>query len=136
MNQSPVTLQQIDATLDEATLKQVSFKPGAHRNICVSIVKHLLRDKICWGDELPIPVLKKQDKNCIGMSFRRLEKLELIHRMDEHHRRSLKEGQRGRLVFKYRIGNERLAKTFLKRNNATVFRRSVEELDLEPKGEQ
>ena len=126
----PVTPEQVEAHLSDVIIKQLTFKIGVSTNIAVCIAEHLLKDKICWADEIPFPVINAEDRNCIGGAFKRLARIQIIERMEGHYRRSKKKERRGGIIFKYRIGNESLAKTFLKRNGVSVFKRSADELNL------
>ena len=127
------TPKQIDASLDDATIKQLSFKDGSCRNIAVRIVESFLPDKIQWQDDVPTGEVHDDDKNCIGMTWRRLAKLGIVKRMEgaDDHRRSKLKARKGGLTWKYRLANPALAVTFLKRNGWTRTRRGQPELALE-----
>jgi predicted transcriptional regulator len=128
------TPEQIDAQLDAATISQISFKPGPVTNISVAIVKHILSDRIVWMDDIELPQVDAADKNAIGLSIRRLANIGIITRMEgmNDHRRSKVKARRGGQVWKYRLANQKLAETFLKRNNCHVYRMPGE-LDLTTK---
>jgi len=123
-----------DQLLDDVTLKQIAFKPGLMQAVAVTIVSQFLPDRIIWLDEVELPPgLEKKDMNCVSATWRRLCKLGILKRMEgaENYRRSAKKSRRGGTVFKYRVLNEKLAETFLKRNGWTRTRRGQPELQLE-----
>lgn len=108
----------VDDHLNEVALKQLTWKPGAMRNIAIAIAQAFLGDRIQWADEVDLSNVAAKDKNCIGSAWRLLAKAGIIEPIGGF-RRSIKEASRGRKVFKYRLASERLAKTFLSRNGVT-----------------
>jgi hypothetical protein len=130
------TPSQINAALDDATLKQLAFKDDTCKRIAIRIVESFLQDKIQWGDEVDLGEIADDDKNVIGCTWRRLAKLGIIKRMEgaDDHRRSKVKSRRGGVVWKYRLANAALAVTFLKRNGWTRTRRGQHELPLELEG--
>lgn len=124
---------QIDQQLDAATLQQLSFKDDTCRRIAIRTVESFLPDRIQWGDEIDLGDVDPADKNVIGCTWRRLAKLGIIKRMEgaDDHRRSKVKSRKGGVVWKYRLGNAKLAETFLKRNGWTRTRRGQHELPLE-----
>ena len=106
--------------LDDALLKQLSFKPGTMRQAAVAIARHMLASQVVWSDEVDLSFIQsKKDKNCIGGAWRQLRQAGIISRCAEF-RRSTKKESRGRTVFKWRVESMRLAETFLARNGAAV----------------
>jgi hypothetical protein len=67
--------------------------------------------------------------NCIGTAFRLLIRAKVIIRV-EHHRRSQRERQKGRVVWKYRLGSESLARLLIARNGRTPHTQGQPELNL------
>ena len=107
--------------LDDALIKQLSFKPGTMRDAAVAIARHMLAG-VCWSDEIDLSFIQsKKDKNCIGGAWRQLRAAGIISRCADF-RRSTKKESRGRTVFKWRVESARLAETFLARNGAATPR--------------
>lgn len=107
-----------DNKLDDATIKQLTFKPGVCQNIAVAIVRAFTEDRIAWTDEVDLSFVLADDLNCIGLAWRRLTAVGIIKPIGQF-RRSTKEASQGRRIFKYRLANEGLARTFLARNGWT-----------------
>ena len=102
--------------LDDALIRQLSFKPGMMRDISVAIIEYLIDKGHAWSDEVDLSfVQSKADKNCIGGAWRRLRTLGLLVRTPQF-RRSKSPKARGRTVFSWTVRNHRLAETFLARN--------------------
>jgi hypothetical protein len=127
------TQEQIDARLDDKTIKVLLFKDGVARNLANCIVESFLPDRIRWSDSIELPPVVDADKNVIGLVWRTLARAGILKRMEgsEDHRRSLVKSRRGGMVWKYRLANFELAQTFLKRNGWTRTRRNQFELPLE-----
>lgn len=114
--------------LDDALLKQLSFKPGVVRSAAVAIARHMLASQVVWSDEVDLSFIQsKKDKNCIGGAWRQLRQCGIIERCEEF-RRSGKKESKGRTVFRWRIQSMRLAETFLSRNGSPM--KCQQELDL------
>ncbi len=116
--------------LDEAALRQLTFKPGATKRIALAIIESFLADFIQWSDDIELPEIKAKDRNCIGMAWRRLREIGLIERMQQF-RGSKVKSRRGATVFQYRLTSLALAKTFLTRNGWTRTRRGQPELPFD-----
>lgn len=121
----------VDAQLDAATISQLTWKPSVKRDIAVKILGHMVgnNDRIVWPDEIDFTSIAKDDRNCIGTTWRTLAKMDMIKRMDGH-RRSTSEESRGRTIFSYRLTNEALARAFLRRNGVVNIKRGQPELPL------
>jgi hypothetical protein len=109
--------QEIDAHLDDATIKVLTWKPGTARNIAVAILGHIVgeNDRIIWPDQIDTRDVVAGDRNAIGLTWRTLVKVGILKRT-ECSRRSTADGSRGRTIFSYRLVDESKARTFLKRN--------------------
>jgi len=127
-----ITNAQVDQILDDATLKQLAWKPGICRNVALRIVDSFLPDKIQWSDEINIGEIDAKDKNVIGCTWRRLAKMGIIKRMEgaDDHRRSTIKSRRGSTIWKYRLADKAKAELFLKENGWTKARRGQPELPL------
>lgn len=117
-----------DAELYDVAAKQLCFKPSAVTNTMLDVVTQLRDDRIKWGDEFELTVAPN-DCNCVGTAFKLLMRAKLVFRMEQH-RRSRRDGQKGRLVFKYRLGNDALAATFLRVNNRSTATKGQPEFTL------
>lgn len=108
----------IDAQLDAATLAQLSWKPNIVRNIAVAIIKHFLNDRICYTDDIDLSFVPELDKNCIGLTFRRLREQGIITETGRHRRNDPKRrpDRKGGKAFQYRLVSVARALTFLERN--------------------
>lgn len=102
--------------LDAATVKQLSFKPGVCRTLAIAIVEHYLTDRLAWADIVPLPPLAPEDKNCVGLTWRRLVECGIVRKTGDF-KPSKSASRRGGVIWKYRLANEALARTFLERNN-------------------
>jgi hypothetical protein len=111
---------EIDAALDEAFIRQVTWKPSIMRNIAIAIVARAVweQDRVFWADDIDLSFVGPDDRNCIGGAWRQLVKAGIVKRTDLN-RRSTKEASRGRTVFKYRLASDAKARTFLDRNGWT-----------------
>jgi hypothetical protein len=109
-----------DAALDEAFMRQVTWKPSVMRNIAIKIAARAISegDRIFWADDIDFDFVEPGDRNCIGGAWRQLVKAGIVKRTDLN-RRSTKKASRGRTVFKYRLASAARAETFLKRNGWT-----------------
>lgn len=106
--------------IDPAISKLLTWKPGPCANIAIRIVEQSIKedDRIFFADEVPLDFVSWQETNAIGMCWRKLIQAGILKRLNVN-RRSKKEGSRGRLVFKYRVADEELAKAFLELNKWT-----------------
>ncbi len=109
------TTQTVDTKLDDATLKQLAWKPTKHRDIALAITTHFLRDRIAWADTVDLSFVAAEDLNCIGTAWRELMRVRILEPMGMF-KRSKKEDSKGRKVFKYRLASEPLARAFLRRH--------------------
>lgn len=109
-----------DAALDEAFMRQVTWKPSVMRNIAIRIAARAISegDRIFWADDIDFDFVEAADRNCIGGAWRQLVKAGIVKRTDLN-RRSIKKASKGRTVFKYRLVSATRAETFLKRNGWT-----------------
>jgi hypothetical protein len=121
--------QEIDAHLDDVTIKQLTFKPGVATDVAVAIVKHYVEHLVAFADEVNLPALADADVNCVGLAWRRLANVGIICQTGDH-RRSQRDRRKGGVVWKYRLLSHKLAVTFLARNGITNFRRGQGELPL------
>lgn len=119
-----------DGELYTVAAKQIAFKPGVVTNIMLDIVTQLVADRIKWGDEMELPTHGTPDSNCVGTAFKLVMRAGLVTRMEQH-RRSIRAGQKGRLVWKYRLNSEPLARTFLGRHHRTSQTKGQPELKLD-----
>lgn len=117
-----------EAALYVVAALQMAFKPGAVRNTMLDVAEQLLSDRIKWGDEFELTP-GPDDRNCIGTAFKQLMGIGVLTRMEQH-RRSKREGQKGRLVWKYRLASEPLARCFMARNGRTPHTKGQPELPL------
>jgi len=117
-----------DAALYDVAARQLAFNPGVIRNTMLDIAEQLLSDRIRWGDEFELSA-DGQNRNCVGTAYRLLMRAGIIGRMEQH-RRSQRDGQKGRTVWKYRLASESLARTFIARNGRTPHTKGQPELEL------
>lgn len=103
--------------LDAAILKQISFKPGVCRAVACKIVRAFLSSEVVgvWPDEIDFSDVAVDDKNAIGLAFRRLRTIGLVEQTGQYKGSDAK-GSKGRAIFQWKLNNYRLAKTFLARN--------------------
>ncbi len=127
-DQVTAAITKSDAELYAVAAKQMAFKPGVVTNLMLDLVEQLRDDRIKWGDEFTLTA-SKADCNCVGTAFKQLSNIGLVHRMEQH-RRSTKDGQKGRLVWKYRLANAALAATFLRVNKRSTATKGQPELAL------
>lgn len=120
MPEEKATPAEIDATLDEAFMRQVTWKPSIMRNIAIAIVARAIweQDKVFWADDIDFGFVPADSRNCIGGAWRQLVKAGIVKRTNLN-RRSTKKASRGRTVFKYRLADAKRANTFLDRNGWT-----------------
>jgi hypothetical protein len=114
--------------LDDALIKQLTFKPSIMRDIAIVIVQAMLAapDYKLWADELDMSfVQEKKDKNCIGGAWRQLRQVGILSRSTEF-RRSVYKPSKGRTVFMWRLQSLKLAETFLARNGHPAAKRQAE----------
>lgn len=90
------------------------------RNVAIAIAARAIEegDRVFWADAVDLKFVGAEDRNCIGMAWRRLVNAGILKRMDLN-RRSTNKASKGRIVFKYRLASEGLARTFLERNGWT-----------------
>ncbi len=107
-----------DEKLDEATLCQLTWKPTICRNVALAIVKHFIRDRICYTDDIDLSFVPGLDKNVIGLTFRRLREAGIIAETGRSRRNDPKKrpDRRGGRCFQYRLRSERRAVTFCEWN--------------------
>ena len=86
------TQEQANATLDDATIKQFSFKPGPVQQIAVRIILAALNSPSMtfWPDDVDFTDVEDKDANAIGLSFRRLRAVGLIERLQLNKPSSIK----------------------------------------------
>ncbi len=110
-------MSQPTSELDEALIKQISFKPGVCRAVACKIVRAFLSAETVgvWPDEIDFTDVAGDDKNSIGLAFRRLRTIGLIEQSGQY-KSSEAKGSRGRAIFQWNLVNFGLAKTFLARN--------------------
>jgi hypothetical protein len=123
------TQEQIDARLDDKTIKVLLFKDGVARNLANCIVESFLPDRIRWSDSIELPPVADADKNVIGLVWRTLARAGILKQMKDF-KRSENKSRRGGKVWKYRILNEALARRFLKQNGWTRTIRGQPEFNL------
>jgi hypothetical protein len=133
MNEPEVKAAQAtaDTKLDAATIAQLSFKAGTCKDIAVTIVVAMLDDRIQWQDEIDLSFVEPADKNCIGMTWRRLIKLGMLERLSLN-RRSTQKAAKGRTVWKYHLKSSALAQRFLSANGRAIRDKKQPELFKEP----
>lgn len=124
---------EVDASLSEIQIKQLTWKPSCCRNVAVDIVRSFLEDRIQFSDHVPLDWVADADANVIGATWKRLVDAGILAPMGQF-KRSEKEASRGRKVFKYRLASEKLAQTFLARNGVTPIGRPQPELALATEG--
>ncbi len=103
--------------LDAALIKQISFKPGVCRSVACKIVRAFLSAETVgvWPDTIDFSDVAGDDKNAIGLAFRRLRTIGLIEQTGQYKGSDAK-GSKGRAIFQWRLNSTRIAKTFLERN--------------------
>ncbi len=121
----PLSLETVDAKLDDVAIKQLLWKPSQMRDVACSIVGSMLYHRVAYADEVSLPALKKDDVNAVGSSWRNLTRTGIVEKTGRF-RRSKKEASNGRTVWEYRLMSERLAYTFLKRNGGVPCGRQPE----------
>lgn len=115
---SAATKAKPDEQLNEITIQQLTWKPGICRNIAIGILKHFLKDRICYTDEIDLKFVPALDANCIGMTFRRLKEAGVIALTGKFRKsdRKRRPDRRSSLVFQWRLISEKRAVTFCERN--------------------
>lgn len=110
----------VNETLDEITISAILFKPGTCRDIMLAIANAFITapGMAVWADEITLPYVPESSKNCIGLAWRCLAKRGMIMRLEGQtdHRRSQREGSKGRTIWRYQVVNLKLLKTFTERN--------------------
>lgn len=111
----------VDETLDAKTIAQLTWKPSVTCNTAIAIVRHFLKDRICYTDDIDLQFVPDADKNCIGLTFRRLREQGIISETGRFRRNDPKKrpDRRGGKAFQYRLVSERRAVTFCERNGWT-----------------
>lgn len=106
--------------LDQATIKQLTWKPGTARAVAVAIVSHALNGPdILWPDQVDYSTtgMTTDDKNCVGLAFRNLQRNGILEHGANFRRSEIKVAN-GRTIFSYRLASRSRAELFLKRNGA------------------
>lgn len=102
--------------LDDVTIKQLVWKPGASREIASRIVRQALEsDGLLWPDEVRLDCVDAADKNIVGIAWRYLAKFGVIAGTGRF-RRSTHPEANGRKVFQYQVASLALAKRWLVAN--------------------
>jgi hypothetical protein len=119
------TLNPVDSHLDQVTIKHLTWKPGAMRELAVAVLHHAMltgSGQEFYPDEVkldePLAWLLSESPNCTGTCYRNLKVAGIIEPTG-HFRRSNMERRaksRGRTVFAYTLASRARAETFLQRN--------------------
>jgi hypothetical protein len=104
------------AHLETVKDRQQAFKSEVMRLAAVMITRTALHNSGVWPDDYSISQIASDDRNCIGSAYRWLRNAGIIEMTDEH-RSSTAEGAKGRIIFKWRLKDEKLARAFLARND-------------------
>ena len=119
---NPIT----DQHLNEVALKQLTWKPGALRNVAIAVVEKVVALPFTvWPDEIDLESIALDDRNCIGSAWRLLTKAGIVKHSGDY-RRSTAETSRGRTIFRYELASLSLAQTFLTRNGRTPTKPQAE----------
>jgi hypothetical protein len=111
-------MSNVDQKLDEIALKQMVWKNQKLLTACLLIAEKALEQGTFWPDSLVFYfLLIDDDRNCIGSAWRLVTKTLGIIEKTGDFRRSMTKGQNGRMIFRYRLINEGMARAFLKRYN-------------------
>lgn len=95
---------------------QESFKPGAIGDFAVRIVQVALRQGYVWPDEVSKAHLSDKDKQTVGSAYRRLKNAGVLIWTAECRKAESESKRKGSIIFKYLLGDRRLADLFIRRN--------------------
>ena len=116
------TTETTEERLQSKALLQFAFKGDKVRQVATAVAMAFDNSPSgsVWVDEIELPPLDVEDRNIIGLVYKNMAKWGMIERLEgaDSHRRSQRNGRRGGTIFKYRLTNRSLLKTFMLRNHA------------------
>lgn len=115
--------------LDQATIKQLTWKPSTVRSIAVRIVRAAHSNATIYPEDVDVSDIPPGDANCVGIAFRMLSGAGVIKRSGRY-RKSNRVASNGRTVFEYQIEHQERANTFLVRNGSAALPTAQRQFDL------
>jgi len=111
-------MTEADAQLDKISLRALTWKPGAARDIAVLICQRILHSPWrVWPDEIELKAIAQDDRQIVGLAWRQLMKAQIIRQTGQF-RKSNAAGRHGGTVFEYELLSAARAKTFIRRNGS------------------